>query len=65
VLRMSVMQNQGYTSENLTAEEIAANVDKIMDMSAAANVGVGVGGVAVTSKTTLAGGNKPTVEEAI
>jgi NAD(P)-dependent dehydrogenase (short-subunit alcohol dehydrogenase family) len=65
VLRMAVMQNQGYTSENLTAEEIAANVDKIMDMSAAANVGVGVGGVAVTSKTTLAGGNKPTVEEAI
>jgi NAD(P)-dependent dehydrogenase (short-subunit alcohol dehydrogenase family) len=65
VLRMAMLQNQGHTSENLTAEEIAANVDKIMDMSAATNVGVGVGGVAVTSKTTLAGGHKPTVEEAI
>jgi NAD(P)-dependent dehydrogenase (short-subunit alcohol dehydrogenase family) len=64
VLRMAIMENQGYTSENLTPEEIAANVGKVMDMSEAANIGVGVGGVAVTSKTTLAGGNKPTVEQA-
>lgn len=65
VLRMAIMQNQGYTSENLTAEEIAANIDKIMDMSEAANVGVGVGGAAVTSKTKLAGGHKPTVESPV
>jgi NAD(P)-dependent dehydrogenase (short-subunit alcohol dehydrogenase family) len=64
VLRMAIMENQGYTSENLTPEEIAANLGKVMDMSEAANIGVGVGGVAVTSKTTLAGGNKPTVEQA-
>jgi NAD(P)-dependent dehydrogenase (short-subunit alcohol dehydrogenase family) len=64
VLRMAIMQNQGYTSEHLTAEEVAANVDTIMDMSAATNVGVGVGGLAVTGKTNLAGGHKPTIEAA-
>jgi NAD(P)-dependent dehydrogenase (short-subunit alcohol dehydrogenase family) len=62
ILRMAIMQNAGYTSENLTAEEIAANVDQIMDMSKAANVGVGVGGVAVMSKTKLAGGNTSVFE---
>jgi NAD(P)-dependent dehydrogenase (short-subunit alcohol dehydrogenase family) len=62
VLRMAIMQNQGLTSENLTAEEIAANVDKIMDMSQATNVGVGVSGKAALSKAKLAGGNKPAVE---
>ena len=62
VLRMAIMQNQGYTSENLTAEEIAANVDQIMDMSAAKNVGVGIGGQAEMSKTNLAGGRKSTLE---
>jgi NAD(P)-dependent dehydrogenase (short-subunit alcohol dehydrogenase family) len=64
VLRMAVMQNQGYTSENLTAEEIVANIDQVIDMSAAANVGVGVGGVAAMSSPKLAGGNKSTHEQA-
>jgi NAD(P)-dependent dehydrogenase (short-subunit alcohol dehydrogenase family) len=43
VLRMSIMQNAGYRSANLTAEEIAANIDQVMDMSEAVNVGVGLG----------------------
>jgi NAD(P)-dependent dehydrogenase (short-subunit alcohol dehydrogenase family) len=62
VLRMAIMQNTGYTSENLTPEEIAANIETITDMSAAANVGVGVGGVAVTHKPKLAGDNTSTLE---
>jgi NAD(P)-dependent dehydrogenase (short-subunit alcohol dehydrogenase family) len=64
VLRMAIMQNRGHTSDNLTPEEIAANVDKIMDMSQATNVGVGVGGKAELNKANLAGGKKASVETA-
>jgi NAD(P)-dependent dehydrogenase (short-subunit alcohol dehydrogenase family) len=56
VLRMAIMENQGYTSDNLTPEEVAANIDQIIDMSEAANIGVGAGGAAALPKTRLAGG---------
>jgi hypothetical protein len=58
VLRMAIMENEGYTSNNLTPEEIAANIDKVMDMSKAANIGVGIGGKAELQKTKLADGRK-------
>jgi NAD(P)-dependent dehydrogenase (short-subunit alcohol dehydrogenase family) len=58
VLRMAVMMNQGITSEAMSPETIAANVDKVIDMSAAANVGVGAGGSAALPETKLAGGRK-------
>jgi NAD(P)-dependent dehydrogenase (short-subunit alcohol dehydrogenase family) len=64
VLRMAIMQNQGHTSENLTPEEIAANIDKVIDMSAAKNVGVGAGSHEAQHKPQLAGGHKTTLEEA-
>ncbi len=35
VLRMAVMQTQGYTSPTLTLEELAANLDVVMDVTAA------------------------------
>jgi NAD(P)-dependent dehydrogenase (short-subunit alcohol dehydrogenase family) len=63
VLRMSIMQNQGYTSENLTAEDIAANVEQVVDMSAALDVGVGALGGG-EHKPKLAGGNKTSLETA-
>jgi NAD(P)-dependent dehydrogenase (short-subunit alcohol dehydrogenase family) len=63
VLRMAIMQNQGYTSENLTAVEIAANIDQVVDMSGALNVGVGTLGGA-EHKPKLAGGNKTSLETA-
>jgi NAD(P)-dependent dehydrogenase (short-subunit alcohol dehydrogenase family) len=62
VLRFGVMMNQGYTSEHLTAEEIAANVETVIDMSEAANVGVGANGTAQTIAPKLAGGNKTALE---
>ena len=43
VLRMAIMQNEGYRKPDMTAEDIAANIDSVMDMSAAKNVGVGLG----------------------
>jgi len=58
VLRFAIMQNQGYTSDHLTVEEIAAHIDQIVDMSDAANVGVGAGGTASQPKAKLAGGNE-------
>lgn len=42
VLRMAIMQNAGYANQDMTAEDIAANIDTVMDMSAASNVGVGL-----------------------
>jgi NAD(P)-dependent dehydrogenase (short-subunit alcohol dehydrogenase family) len=61
VLRMAIMQNEGVTHENLTMEVIAAQLDKVIDMSAAANVGVGArdGEIRVPK---LAGGNKSSLE---
>jgi NAD(P)-dependent dehydrogenase (short-subunit alcohol dehydrogenase family) len=58
VLRMAIMENQGYTSENLTPEEIAANIGAIIDMSEAVNVGVGAGEGHAMPQTKLAGGRK-------
>ncbi|SDD83095.1 NAD(P)-dependent dehydrogenase, short-chain alcohol dehydrogenase family [Sphingomonas sp. YR710] len=42
VLRIAVMQNQGYSTENLAAEDIAQNVDKVINMANAVNIGVGI-----------------------
>jgi NAD(P)-dependent dehydrogenase (short-subunit alcohol dehydrogenase family) len=61
VLRMSIMENQGHTSDSLTPEEIAANVEKVVDMTRAMNIGVGAGGAATLPKTSLAGGRKGVV----
>jgi NAD(P)-dependent dehydrogenase (short-subunit alcohol dehydrogenase family) len=58
VLRMAVMENQGFTSDNITPEEIAANVETIIDMSEAVNVGVGAGGGATMPKPKLAAGRQ-------
>jgi NAD(P)-dependent dehydrogenase (short-subunit alcohol dehydrogenase family) len=55
VLRMAIMQNQGITSDAMSIEIIAANVGKVIDMSDAQNVGVGVGGAAVLPRVSLAG----------
>jgi NAD(P)-dependent dehydrogenase (short-subunit alcohol dehydrogenase family) len=41
VMRVAFMQNVGISSDNLTIEEIAGNIDTLMDMSAAVHVGVG------------------------
>ncbi|SFF91678.1 NAD(P)-dependent dehydrogenase, short-chain alcohol dehydrogenase family [Novosphingobium sp. CF614] len=61
VLRMAIMQNDGFTSENLTMEAITAHLDEIVDMSDAANVGVGML-EGETRKPKLAGGNKTSLE---
>jgi urease alpha subunit len=61
VLRMAIMQNDGFTHENLTMEAIAANLDQIIDMSDAANVGVGAREGEVR-KPKLAGGHKSSLE---
>jgi hypothetical protein len=41
VARMSIMENSGYKADNISMESIAANIDQIIDMSTAANVGIG------------------------
>ena len=41
VMRVAFMQNEGFTRENLTMEDVAANLGKIVDMSAPAHVGLG------------------------
>jgi len=41
VLRMSIMENAGFKSDDMTIEAIAANVDQIIDMSSAAEFGIG------------------------
>jgi NAD(P)-dependent dehydrogenase (short-subunit alcohol dehydrogenase family) len=56
VLRLAFMLNQGFTSETLSPEAIAENVGQVIDMSKAANVGVGAGGAAVLPEVKLAGG---------
>jgi NAD(P)-dependent dehydrogenase (short-subunit alcohol dehydrogenase family) len=61
VLRMAIVQNDGFTSENMTMEVIADHVDEIIDMSDAAGVGVGARkGEARDPK--LAGGHRSTLE---
>jgi hypothetical protein len=39
---MGFMQNEGIRSDKPTIEEIAGNLGKIVDMSGAVNVGVGL-----------------------
>jgi len=41
VMRMSIMENQGFSGDDLTMETIAANIDQIIDMSSAADFGIG------------------------
>jgi len=41
VLRMSIMENAGYKSDDMTMEGIAANIDQILDMSSAHEFGIG------------------------
>ena len=42
VMRIAVLQNEGFTKEDLTPEDVAANLDEIMDMSDAHEVGIEV-----------------------
>jgi NAD(P)-dependent dehydrogenase (short-subunit alcohol dehydrogenase family) len=57
VLRMAIMQNQGFTSDDVSLESIHTNLAQIVDMSGAQNVGVGAGGAAELPTVTLAGGD--------
>ena len=41
-MRMAVLQNEGFTKEGLTPEDIADNLDRVMDMSDAHEVGIEV-----------------------
>jgi NAD(P)-dependent dehydrogenase (short-subunit alcohol dehydrogenase family) len=41
VLRMSIMENAGFRSDDMTVENIAANIDSILDMSSAVDFGAG------------------------
>jgi NAD(P)-dependent dehydrogenase (short-subunit alcohol dehydrogenase family) len=61
ILRMAIMQNDGFTSEAMTMEVIAAHLDEIIDMSDAANVGVGAR-EGELRKPKLAGGHKTSLE---
>jgi NAD(P)-dependent dehydrogenase (short-subunit alcohol dehydrogenase family) len=61
VLRMAIMQNDGFTSENMTMEVLAEHLDEIIDMNDAANVGVGARDGEVR-KPKLAGGHKTSLE---
>jgi NAD(P)-dependent dehydrogenase (short-subunit alcohol dehydrogenase family) len=61
VLRMAIVQNDGFTSENMSLEVIAEHVDEIIDMSNAAGVGVGAREGEVRAPK-LAGGHKSSLE---
>jgi NAD(P)-dependent dehydrogenase (short-subunit alcohol dehydrogenase family) len=61
VLRMAIMQNEGVTDENLTMEVIAARLSQVIDMSDAANVGIGARESEVRTPK-LAGGNKSSLD---
>jgi NAD(P)-dependent dehydrogenase (short-subunit alcohol dehydrogenase family) len=41
VLRMAIMENAGFHSDDMTLESIAANIDQVLDMSSAAHFGIG------------------------
>jgi NAD(P)-dependent dehydrogenase (short-subunit alcohol dehydrogenase family) len=41
VMRMSIMENSGFSSEDMSMENIAANVDTIIDMSNTVQFGIG------------------------
>jgi hypothetical protein len=40
-MRMSIMENAGYRTDDISVEKIAANVGQIIDMSEAVNFGIG------------------------
>jgi len=40
VMRVALIQNDGFTKHDLTPEDVAANLDKVMDMSGAHEVKV-------------------------
>jgi hypothetical protein len=42
VMRIAVVQNEGFTKETVTAEDIAANLDAVMDLSDAKAIKVSV-----------------------
>jgi NAD(P)-dependent dehydrogenase (short-subunit alcohol dehydrogenase family) len=42
VMRMSIMENAGYRTDDISAEKIAANIGQIIDMREAVNFGIGV-----------------------
>jgi NAD(P)-dependent dehydrogenase (short-subunit alcohol dehydrogenase family) len=42
VMRIAVLQNEGFTKDELTPEDVADNLDKVMDMSDAHEVGIEV-----------------------
>ena len=42
VMRMAVLQNEGFTKDDLTPEDVVANLGKVMDMSDAHEVGIEV-----------------------
>jgi NAD(P)-dependent dehydrogenase (short-subunit alcohol dehydrogenase family) len=41
VMRMAIMENQGYRTENVTVESISANIGQIIDMNDCTHVGIG------------------------
>jgi NAD(P)-dependent dehydrogenase (short-subunit alcohol dehydrogenase family) len=41
VMRMSIMENAGYRTDDISVEKIAANIGQIIDMSEAVNFGIG------------------------
>jgi hypothetical protein len=42
VLRIAIMENEGITSDALTPEVVAENIDKILDMGTAQRIDAGV-----------------------
>ena len=40
-MRMSIMENAGFNSEDMSVENIAANIDTIIDMTSAVQFGAG------------------------
>ena len=41
IMRMSIMENAGYRTDDVTVENIAANIDQVIDMSQAVDFGIG------------------------
>jgi hypothetical protein len=41
VLRMAIMENEGFVSDDMTPESIAAHAEQILDMRRAVHFGIG------------------------
>jgi hypothetical protein len=41
VMRMAIMENEGYRTDKMTVENIAANIGQIIDMKDCAHIGIG------------------------